>query len=101
MSEEKDTLGRFITMAVAITKVTQFNQELLDSIIRDTREIEKLNSIIDELRDENANMQTGFYKMVERGGFDLSPCMNCGESVVCIPEGLALCKTCAAKGGDS
>ena len=100
MSEEKDTLGRFITMAVAITKVTQLNQDLLDSIIRDTREIDKLSDIIDELRDEKASMQTEFYEMVKRGGFDTSPCMNCGESLVCVPEGLALCKTCAAKGGE-
>ena len=101
MSKEKDTLGRFLMMAEAITKVTQLNQDLLDSIIRDTREIDKLSDIIDELRDEKASMQTEFHQMIERGGLDISPCMNCGESVVCVPEGLALCRTCAAKGGDA
>lgn len=57
MSDKNDSLGRFLMMAEAITKVTEFNKDLLDSIIRDTREIEKLNDIIDELRDENERLK--------------------------------------------
>ena len=34
---------------------------------------------------------------IERSGFDVSPCRNCGEPVVCIPDGLAMCKDCAEK----
>lgn len=34
-------------------------------------------------------------RAIERGGFDLSPCMRCGELVVCIPDGLPMCEGCA------
>ena len=57
MSDKNDSLGHFLMMAEAMTKVTELNQDLLDSIIRDTREIDKLNSIIDELRDENERLK--------------------------------------------
>ena len=44
------------------------------------------------------------YEAIERSGFDLSPCMQCGEAVVCIPDGLAMClkcvEKCAEKAGD-
>ena len=36
---------------------------------------------------------------IARGGYDLSVCMDCGAPVVCIPDGLALCKPCAEKAG--
>ena len=36
---------------------------------------------------------------IERSGYDISPCMTCGSSTVCIPDGLALCKPCAEKAG--
>ena len=39
------------------------------------------------------------YEAIERSGFDLSPCMQCGEAVVCIPDGLAMCRQCAEKAG--
>ena len=28
------------------------------------------------------------------GGFDLSPCKTCGLLVVCVPDGLAMCRDC-------
>lgn len=31
------------------------------------------------------------------GGYDLSPCGCCGKPVVCIPDGLPMCKGCAEK----
>ena len=39
------------------------------------------------------------FEAIERSGFVLSPCGICGEVVVCIPDGLALCKPCAEKAG--
>jgi len=36
---------------------------------------------------------------IERSGFDICPCMVCGSSIVCIPDGLAMCKPCAEKAG--
>ena len=35
------------------------------------------------------------FAAIERSGFVLSPCGICGEVVVCIPDGLAMCKACA------
>lgn len=31
---------------------------------------------------------------IKRGGFDVSPCRLCGETVVCIPDGLPCCEEC-------
>ena len=32
---------------------------------------------------------------IERGGWDISPCGDCGRPVVCIPDGLPMCEACA------
>jgi hypothetical protein len=39
-------------------------------------------------------------ELLARSGMDLSPCKSCGQTVICIPDGLALCKDCAEKAGD-
>jgi hypothetical protein len=31
---------------------------------------------------------------------DLSPCRLCGKAVICLPDGLALCRACAATAED-
>ncbi|MFY8201487.1 MAG: hypothetical protein ACOVLE_12495 [Pirellula staleyi] len=36
---------------------------------------------------------------IERGGYDVSPCLICQELVICIPDGLAMCEKCAEKAG--
>ncbi len=36
---------------------------------------------------------------IDRGGYDVSPCLICQELVVCIPDGLAMCEACAEKAG--
>ena len=36
---------------------------------------------------------------IDRGGYDVSPCLICQELVVCIPDGLAMCEKCAEKAG--
>jgi hypothetical protein len=38
---------------------------------------------------------------IDRSGFDLSQCMDCGTMVVCIPDGQAMCEACATKAGGS
>lgn len=40
-------------------------------------------------------MQSELTRAIERGGFDLSTCLRCGELVVCIPDGLPMCEGCA------
>jgi archaellum component FlaC len=61
-------------------------------------EIKKLNSIIDELRDEIDRLNA-LAESISRGVFDVSPCINCGGAVVCISDGMAMCKDCAQKAG--
>ena len=36
---------------------------------------------------------------IDRGGYDVSPCLICQELVVCIADGLAICRPCAEKAG--
>lgn len=35
--------------------------------------------------------------LLARSGMDLSPCRTCGETIICLPDGLACCKPCLAK----
>lgn len=37
----------------------------------------------------------GLRQAVEDGGFDLSACGCCGATVICIPDGLPMCRKCA------
>ena len=34
---------------------------------------------------------------IDRGGYDVSPCLICQELVVCIPDGIAMCLKCVEK----
>ena len=38
-------------------------------------------------------------QLLKRSGLDISPCKSCGESVICIPDGIPMCKACAGKKG--
>ena len=40
-------------------------------------------------------------ELLDRSGMDISPCRKCGIAVISIPDGLALCKRCAEKAGES
>lgn len=57
MSEEKTTLENFQGVVVGLNHVAQHIGNLHKSIRRDDAEIIKLNSIIDELRDENERLK--------------------------------------------
>jgi hypothetical protein len=50
--------------------------------------------------DQEIMHQTRLTELLDRSGMDLSPCKSCGGLVVCIPDGLALCKRCAEKAGE-
>ena len=34
-------------------------------------------------------------RCIDRSGWDVSPCMDCGEAVICLPDGLPCCERCA------
>ena len=36
----------------------------------------------------------------DRSGLDVSPCKVCGEPVICIPDGMPCCESCAKGLGD-
>ena len=52
--------------------------------------IDKLGKQKNELKKRNDDI----LQAIEDGGYDLSVC-SCGRFVVCIPDGLPMCKTCA------
>lgn len=37
---------------------------------------------------------TAFMLALHRSPYDISPCMKCGEPVVCIPDGMPMCDPC-------
>lgn len=36
-------------------------------------------------------------RAIDAGGWDMSPCGYCGQAVVCLPDGLAACESCAMR----
>ena len=65
MSEEKTTLKSFQGVVVGLDHIAQHIGNLHKSICRDEAEISKLNSIIDELRDENESLKSVNREMSE------------------------------------
>ena len=59
MSEEKSTIETFQGVAVGLDHIARNIDSLLKNIRRDEAEIAKLNSIIDQLRDENERLRRG------------------------------------------
>ena len=53
MSDDKSTIESFQVVAVGLDHIARHINGFLKNIRRDEAEITKLNSIIDELRDEN------------------------------------------------
>lgn len=49
------------------------------------------------LMNEAADLIEALQTAIFDGGFDLSPCRVCGKVIVCIPDGVPVCETCAAK----
>ena len=57
MIEEKSTIETFQDVAIGLDHIARHINDLLTNIRRDEAEISKLNSIIDELRDENERLK--------------------------------------------
>jgi hypothetical protein len=41
-----------------------------------------------------------FKAALDRSPFDISPCMQCGQPVVCLPDGMPCCEACGDGGGE-
>ena len=50
-----------------------------------------------DMRADRIVAELDLHRAIERSGFAVSPCRVCGELVVCIPDGLAMCRHCAEK----
>ena len=59
MYEDKTTLELYLGMVLAINHAANYKDVLFSRIKRDAEEIEKLNSIIDQLRDEIEQLKRG------------------------------------------
>lgn len=55
----------------------------------------------EQLLDSTVNYSDSLNALLTRSGMDLSPCRICGETIICLPDGLACCKPCLAKGGEA
>lgn len=69
---------------------------ITDSVVRG------LFSIRDDLpprEHEVINSAVLMLQAIDRGGWDISPCGGCGDPVVCLPDGLPMCESCAGKAG--
>ena len=59
MSEQKSTIESFQGVAVGLDHIARHIDGLLKNIRRDEAEITKLNSVIDQLRDEIEQLKRG------------------------------------------
>jgi len=50
---------------------------------------QKINTLNDKI--------AAYDKALEISAFDLAPCMECGELVFCLPDGLPICDPCGKK----
>jgi hypothetical protein len=66
--------------------------EFINQVIADTNKALK-DGFVDSYMDR-------LDALLDRSGMDVSPCRKCGVPVVCISDGLALCKRCAEKVGE-
>lgn len=67
---------------------------LFGSVTADVFWMRKINEAFERGKTEMSKL---YMDAVIAGGYDISPCMVCGTSVVCIPDGLPMCETCAMK----
>jgi hypothetical protein len=61
------------------------------SIARYHLEHERLFRELQRRRAEDVDWKA----MLARSGMDLSPCLKCGEVVICLPDGMPMCSKCA------
>lgn len=57
MHRDESTMESFQGVTIGLNKIAKHIDNLMKSVLRNEKEIEKLNSIIDELRDENERLK--------------------------------------------
>lgn len=55
----------------------------------------QVSIVLNQMLNSAAGLSDLLQDAIDRGGYDLSPCGSCGNPVVCIPDGLPLCESCA------
>jgi len=71
----------------------------MKNLLREMPEINMANFNDDDVADLNswAFEAAEMIDAIERGGWDISPCGVCNLDVVCLPDGLPMCESCAKK----
>lgn len=67
-------------------------------------EVERLRALVPKLcakwkervTEARSALKT-LHAAIDAAGLDVSPCMKCGCLVVCLPDGMPMCKACAEK----
>lgn len=57
--------------------------------------VEMCKALREAVTDSNHTLDTA--QAIRNAGMDISPCCLCGALVVCIPDGLPVCKACGEK----
>lgn len=57
-------------------------------------ELAFLRAEVERLRNQ-ASLFKIYMEALDRSSFDMSLCRVCGQPVVCLPDGLAVCEPCA------
>jgi predicted RNase H-like nuclease (RuvC/YqgF family) len=81
-------------------ELTLIDHEHKSELAQRTAERDELLAENHQLKANLAECETEWDALrfaISRGGLDISPCSGCGETVVCLPDGLPYCEACAKK----
>ncbi len=73
-------------------------ERLSDSETGLKEDLDERNRYIKLLEERKVEMDADLLELqarIKRSGLDESPCKGCGETVICVPDGLPMCKKCA------
>lgn len=88
----QESAARTIAQAAMLSAGLDVN----DFRLRD-RIVVGISSAVNSMLDSVQTRCDYLSRAIEAGGWDMSPCGSCGTDIVCLPDGLPMCETCARK----
>jgi hypothetical protein len=61
------------------------------------RMVKAISPVVNAMLDSVQYRANVLSDAIDAGGWDMSPCGNCGTPVVCLPDGLPQCESCAMR----
>lgn len=63
------------------------------AVVRVMRDADEIDALLDEVRVHDDRCDS-LWDAVAAASLDIAPCIECGQTVACIPDGLPMCAKC-------